>query len=187
MRPSEIKVTFRRSRQPQQYETAEASVSLTLIAEEDEEIRDLDETIAEALDTVQAHVYSRLGLTGKVAVNEPRPAKEEISEAEKAPRRGRPPKKAAEEKAAPAEEEKTTPAITKDNTPAQSTEISDGALTKAIGQAVKKLVDRGAPDGAKRITDLIMSYVDNPPFSQSRIEMSKRQAFLDALTALTEE
>ena len=70
---SEIKVSYRRSVQPKQYESAEASVLLNLIFDEGE-APDPDQIISDELDRVIGHVEGRLVKT-TVAKTKPSPTK----------------------------------------------------------------------------------------------------------------
>ena len=191
MKPTEITVSFRRSRQPQQHESAEASVRLTLIAEDGEVVEDLDDAIADALDLVQAHVYDRLGLvtqqSKRIEEKAEAPAKEAAPGEPKRPR-GRPKKEAAapaqeQTPAEPAQEPAAAPV--QEPTPAVQPglpNVSDGDLVKAIGKIMQRLGSAAGP----RVTEKIKAYLPdgNPPFSQNRIPQTARHDFLRDLEEL---
>lgn len=179
MRPTEVTVLFRRSRQPQQYESAEASVAVKYTSQDGEDVPDLDGTIRAALDMVQGHVYERLGLKAAAVKAAPAPVQEQKSAKPTKPAKPAP---VQEQKAEAAEE---APAATEQ--PAELPAVTDGDLNKAIAQTMQRLTKAGVTNGGPRIIEKIKAYLPdgNPPFSPNRIPVTARRDFIKDLEELS--
>jgi len=155
---STITVAFGRKIQTKPYENADASVSLALAFDHEEETRDIDDEISDAMKRAVSHVETTLGIA-----NEEKPApKKEVSKKEApAPKKAAPkkPKPAAKTPEPEVSEEPDAPAYTK------------GDMMKAISGTMTALQKKGITDGSKRIETLVRGYLqdDKPPYSYARI------------------
>lgn len=203
---SGLTVRFGRKIQPVQYEEASASIDVSISFDQDE-TADLDETINSIFDTVQAHVYARLGRQApNVTAREPAktaeapkleesaPEKKETAAAKK--KRVAAEKKAAKEAAAaakaPADDESPEGMSAANAEPvgdltADQEEIPDGDMTKAVTNKMQALVKGGAPNGGAPIIALIKSMVSEAPFTPARVPAEQRREFLKALDAIGAE
>ena len=172
MKVTSIEVFYARKMQPQAYESADCSVKLSLSFEE--EAADVDAAISDALDTVQSHVLTRLGLADAIS-NTPAaaPAKEPA-------KRGT--KKAPEEAVVVAVEKAPEPPPV----PAVVPKISDADLIKAISGKVNEFVSKARSDGGPLVMAKIKEFLpdDKPPHTPNRIAQERRMEFITALNGM---
>lgn len=182
-----VKVSYRRSLQPRQYESAEASVQLDLLFDESER-PDVDEVISTELDRVQHHVEARLGIGTKTPTppatpTNPAPAKpaakpaaskEETSAKPAAPKAAPAPgaKPPAPKPAAAAPKPAApVPAAAPKAAEGEAKKFTKGDMMKAISNTMTALQKKGITDGNDRINKLVAAYLPDakPPISYARI------------------
>lgn len=161
---NEVRVSYRRLIQPVKYESAEASVELSMSFPEGES-PDVDDVIASELRRAQAHVEVALGIdesetpvTERKIVVETKPAPVQTDKkAPPKPKASPKPKPAPKKEAGPVEED--APQYTK------------GDMMKAISRTMEALQKKGVLDGSERVNKLIRAYLpdDRPPQSYARI------------------
>lgn len=180
---SEIKVHYRRSMQPRQYETAEAEASATFVFA-DGENADIDGVIAGELVRIKGHVEATLGLakenpTKPAAVKKDTPAP---SAPASTPASGEKPSVPGPTATKPASPSKPS-APAKPATPpkpgapkaaaaeGEAPKFTKGDMMKAISNTMTALQKRGVTDGNKKISKIVAAYLpdDKPPISYARI------------------
>lgn len=168
MKATSVEVLYARKMQPQAYESADCSVKLSISFEDGTE--DLDRAITDALDTVQAHVLERLGMTGKATpAAKPNPA----AKAQEVNARDRAAAKAAQP--------------TNDSAPQAEKEITNEDLTKAIAAAVAKMREAGVSDAGPKVLAMIEANLpegEKKPAQAARLPQAARKKFLEQLREL---
>lgn len=185
-----ITVAYGRKIQPAPYESADASVSLTLAFDQDE-TQDIDGEIAKALDRAVEHVGATLNIrkekTSKPAVKANLDTPEDIpAKAAPAPAKKEAPKKAPAKAAPPADEEDpfAAPAAAAEEVP--ETTLTKGDLAKAITNAQHRMKGAGVADGSDQIKKLVFAYSgkDKPPVSYSDVPPNSWADFVSDLDKL---
>ena len=169
-----VEVSYSRSMQPKQYESASSSVKLSLVFDESE-TPDVDEVITTELARCQAHVEATLGLGGattkanskKEATPKP-PAKSEGSKNSDQPAKSVSPSKP---KTTPKPKPPASKKVKEEEEEASEPQFTNGDCMKAIAATMTALKEKGITDGSQRIQKIIKGYLpdDKPPFSHTRI------------------
>lgn len=186
-----VTVSFERSRQPRDYETARAQVSYTASLDEGE---DHEKATATLIDGARGVVYERLGLkvpasTETQTTEKPKADTEEKPAKKAAPKKS-PKAKKAEEKPAEPEEDKseasgddkskasddeTLPGFEDDGAGDSAEDpITDAELQRAASGAAKRV-------GAEKVKELIREF---GVARSAEIPAEKRTAFVDRLDTL---
>lgn len=172
-----VEVEYGRSTQPKQYESAKANVKIGLSWDAEEDTDGLDDAIADAFDTVQAHVHARLNIPAPVVaeVRPETPAKPAENKTAKEPA------KAALKKA----EKPAKPKTETIKETADGASISDEDMQKAVMTTMQRLSNAGVSDASSKIMALLKAYISEPPYPPSRVPEDKRTEFVEKLKALS--
>ena len=210
---STVTVSFGRKIQTRPYENADASVSLTMVYDHEEEQRDIDEEITEAMARAVAHVEHTLGIqdtaptkevgTGKTP-SKPAAKKEDVKKPAANPTKPTAAKPVTKPASPPAGTQEsgvklpstsgrtaTKPASpSKPKPPAPKKDkggLQKGDLVKAISASMEALKERGETKGAEIIQEIVKNYLPEdcePPFSYAKIEEIHWVAFIAEVEAL---